>query len=200
MIHYFITSYPHRWSPSQQVEFALGKGIRWIQLRMKKAPLHEIESEIQKIVALKKKFEFTFIVNDFPNLAKIFNADGCHVGKNDIHPYYVRKMLGEDAIVGFTVNHAADLTDEIAGIINYIGLGPFAYTKTKENLSPVLGEEGIREILSLHKNLFEKYHLKVFVIGGIQKKDWSVIENIPGVDGMAYSSALLNESDNYLIK
>lgn len=189
---YFITHSVSKYTPFQQVKYALQSGkIQWIQLRMKHSSEKDILSWARKIMGLKKYYNFYFIVNDYPHIAIQCGADGCHIGKNDIPVNEARKILGQEKILGYTINHVDDLTENIASQVNYLGIGPYAYTETKEKLSPVQGYEGIKHILYVHQKRIEQHHLKIFVIGGVQWKDLPLIATLPQVNGVAFSGMLL---------
>ena len=74
-------------------------------------------------------------------------ADGVHLGKNDMSPSDARKILGNGYIIGGTANTLDDIERLIKEGVDYIGLGPFRYTETKKNLSPILGIDGYKKIL-----------------------------------------------------
>ncbi|MGL5787819.1 MAG: thiamine phosphate synthase [Bacteroidales bacterium] len=127
------------------------------------------------------------IINDNPLVAIEVNADGVHLGKKDMPVKEARELLGYNYIIGGTANTMDDIRQLVADGVDYIGLGPFRFTKTKENLSPVIGLEGYQRILSLCRE--EGITIPVIAIGGI------TIDDIPaimatGVHGVAMSGGL----------
>ena len=84
------------------------------------------------------------IINDRVEVAVAVDADGVHVGKEDMPVREARRMMGEGKIVGGTANTVEDIREHYRGGADYIGLGPYRYTTTKKKLSPVLGLEGYR--------------------------------------------------------
>ena len=112
----------------------------------------------------------TFILNDRVELAALIGADGVHLGKNDMSPMEARSILGPQAIIGGTANTFDDILRLIDESVDYIGLGPFRFTSTKKNLSPVLGIEGYAHIFQLCKE--HNINIPIVAIGGLDKSDF----------------------------
>ncbi len=185
---HFITHPMEGFSPEEQARQVLEGGGDWVQLRMKKHQPEQIRAEAEKIMALKAQFKFTLIINDNPELAKRCGADGVHLGKQDCSPAEARQLLGSDFIIGGTANTIEDVERLAAQGVDYIGLGPFRFTSTKENLSPVLAAEGYQAILNAMK--VRGINLPVIGIGGIQLGDIPELM-ATGLHGLAASSSLL---------
>ena len=177
--------------PFEQAQKALEGGCDWVQLRMKKYEADEIISEAKKISSLKLKANFRLIINDHPELALQSNADGVHLGKHDVSPREVRKMLGDDFIIGGTANTIEDIEGLAEQGVDYVGLGPFRFTETKENLSPVLGLEGYLKIFQ--EMSLRNINVPVIGIGGVVYKDIPEMMKT-GLHGLAVSSAILKSS------
>ena len=172
-------------------EFLRGGG-RWVQLRMKETPPEQIVLRGRQMLALCRRYRALLIVNDDPRLAAAIGADGVHLGQGDMPPAEARRIVGDRAIVGSTANTFAQIAARTDGHTDYIGLGPFRFTTTKKNLSPVLGAEGYRTILSRMRA--EGIWLPVVAIGGIGEADAaSVMET--GVTGIAASGAIAGAAD-----
>jgi thiamine-phosphate pyrophosphorylase len=148
---------------------ALDAGCTWIQLRFKTAPKHELMPLAEKVQFLCKKYEATFIMNDYVQLAKQFNADGVHLGLLDTSIADAREILGVEKIIGGTANTLSDVLQRVQEGCDYIGLGPLRFTTTKEKLSPVIGIAGYLHILNELKK--EKIQAPVFAIGGVKAED-----------------------------
>lgn len=191
----FITHQTDTYSYYDSAELALRGGCRWIQLRMKEASIDGLEKEAIKIQALCRAYEATFIIDDHVELAYKLKADGVHLGKNDMPIIEARKLLGKDFIIGGTANTYHDIELHYQHGADYIGLGPFRFTATKKNLSPILGIEGYTEIMNRMRTA--GIELPVVAIGGITVAD---IPNImrAGVTGIALSGAILNAEDPIL--
>ena len=180
----YITTAPH----IQNVKDALGAGCKWIQLRVKedlpKNELIQLAREAQKLCYSKQA---KLIINDNIELAHIIYADGVHLGLNDTPIIEAREYLGNDFIIGGTANTFEDVVKHYEASADYIGLGPFTFTETKKNLSPVLGLDGYKEILQKCKDA--KIDIPIVAIGGIELED---IPNImqTGVHGIALSGLI----------
>jgi thiamine-phosphate pyrophosphorylase len=176
-------------SHALQAEQACKGGARWIQFRMK-AERADKEKSALDTLAVCRKYGAQLIINDDAELAAKIAADGVHLGKTDTPLDAARQMLGPDAILGATANSWTDIQQILLSSADYIGLGPFRFTATKENLSPVLGIEGYRFI-------FDKTGARIIpilAIGGIQLADTQALLQT-GVQGIAVSSAILKTDD-----
>ncbi|MCX6352627.1 MAG: thiamine phosphate synthase, partial [Bacteroidetes bacterium] len=172
----------------QQAELACQGGVKWLQFRTKKLALEEWTKTAKAIREITNKFGCKLIVNDSPNIAKSSKADGVHLGKKDMPIEEARSILGADFIIGATANNLEDILKLSTSSADYIGLGPFRFTQTKENLSPVLGEEEIKEILAL------KISKPIIMIGGITLSDLPQLKKL-GAHGVAISSAINLSAD-----
>jgi len=168
----------------------LDNGCEWIQLRFKNGNSLELFTLAESVKMLCEEYLATFIVNDKVDLTLQINADGVHLGLNDMRIKDARALLGNHKIIGGTANTLEDVLQRATEDCDYIGLGPFRFTSTKENLSPILGLEGYRDILS--KLQEQNIPIPVYAIGGIELSD---IENLinTGLHGIAVSG-LITES------
>ncbi len=185
----FITHYNNRYDYLGGAMEALEGGCRWIQLRVKGLSDFEVEPLAQIVRDECREYGATFIIDDRVELVRSVGADGVHLGKNDMSISEARKILGSEAIIGGTANTLADIVELNEQGANYIGLGPFRYTTTKDGLSPILGLEGYREIIT--ESRAQGIELPIVAIGGITKAD---IEQIMacGVSGVALSGTILS--------
>ena len=165
----------------------LDAGGRWIQLRMKDASAEVIVCRGKEMLALCRKRRAVLVVNDAPQLAAAIGADGVHLGQADMPPIEARRIIGDGAVIGSTANTFEQIAARNDGETDYVGLGPFRFTTTKKNLSPVLGTEGYRTILGRMRT--ENIPLPVVAIGGIELPDIPQIMRT-GVDGIALSGAI----------
>lgn len=188
----FITHFTDRFSYSDSARMALEGGCRWIQLRMKEATAEELEKEALYIQDLCRQYNATFIIDDHVELVKKIHADGVHLGKKDMPIAEARNILGKDFIIGGTANTFEDVKAHYKGGADYIGCGPFRFTTTKKNLSPILGLEGYRSIVSRMKE--NGIRIPIVAIGGITYDDIPSIMDT-GVTGIALSGTILRADD-----
>lgn len=198
----FITHYSDRYTYLDSVRIALEGGCRWIQLRMKDTPTEDILPIAKETLTLCRQYEATFIIDDHVELAKQIKADGVHLGKLDMPITEARSILGKNFIIGGTANTLEDIRMHYEAGADYIGCGPFRFTTTKKNLSPVLGLEGYREIV--RKMKMEGIDLPIVAIGGIEKEDIPSLMGT-GITGIALSGSILRaehpkEEMNEIIK
>lgn len=188
----FITHETEQFSYREGAFMALEAGCKWIQLRMKDVA---VETVLQLAEELKKACEnrhALLIIDDYVEVAREVKADGVHLGKNDMPIEEARKLLGEGFIIGGTANTFEDVKRHYEAGADYLGIGPFRFTTTKKNLSPVLGLEGYRNIKQ--QMIEADIILPAVAIGGI------TVEDIPailatGIEGIAMSGAILQAHD-----
>jgi thiamine-phosphate pyrophosphorylase len=162
----------------------LEAGANWIQLRQKNGSEQEKLRVATVAVSLCQKYKATLIINDSPQIALESGANGVHLGQSDCPIPEARKLLGKNAIIGGTANTQLQALQLVTQDCDYIGLGPWKLTQTKENLSEILGEEGIKKVLDLGLKI------PVIVIGGINLADVPKIHSL-GVYGIAVSSGIV---------
>lgn len=184
----FITHYTECYTYLDSIRIALEGGCRWIQLRMKEADEPTLFATALQAQALCKEFGATFLIDDHVELVQKIHADGVHLGKQDMPISEARKILGKDFIIGGTANTFDDIKMHYTSGADYIGCGPFRYTTTKTNLSPILGLEGYQQIL--HQMQKAGIHLPIVAIGGITKKDIPSLL-AAGASGIALSGSIL---------
>lgn len=185
----FITHSNNRYGYVDGARLALEGGCRWVQLRMKEATEAEFMAAAAEIGRLCKEHGATFVLDDHVEWVEKTGADGVHLGKNDMPIDEARKILGSDKIIGGTANTFEDVERLYRQGADYIGCGPFCFTTTKKNLSPVLGLEGYQHIVDQMKS--HGINLPIVAIGGILESD---IKSIlaTGVSGIAVSGGILN--------
>ena len=188
----FITHTTPEIDYEESALLALQGGCQWIQLRMKGCTDEEVEPIAVRLLKACHEAGATFILDDRVELCKKIQADGVHLGKNDMPVNEARAFLGEDFIIGGTANTYEDIKKLKYSGADYVGCGPFRFTTTKENLSPVIGLEGYREIMAKIKS--EGLRIPICAIGGITLEDvMPIIET--GIQGIAVSGAVLR-ADN----
>lgn len=181
--HYLTQDLPDI-SQQELAEIACKNGIRWIQLRVKNKPFEDWLQIAKDVKQICNHFQTTLIINDHAEIAKAVDADGVHVGKNDVTVLAARKIVGESKIIGATANTLQDILAHQKNGVNYIGLGPYKFTKTKEKLNPILGLEGYSIIQQSNNS-----SIPIIAIGGIQLEDVQPLMNT-GIHGVAVSSVI----------
>ena len=159
---------------------------------MKDAPLDEVEAMALPVQTVCRRYGAIFVIDDHVELVKKIGADGVHLGKNDMPVDAARQILGSDFIIGGTANTFDDIRRLHQAGADYIGCGPFRFTETKKNLSPVLGLQGYRDIVrQMRQNGID---LPIVAIGGITLPDIPEILGT-GVTGIALSGMILHAPD-----
>ena len=175
-----------------EIRAAVAGGCRWVQLRMKDAPADDIIAVARQAKPICADNDCIFVVDDHVEIAKELQLDGVHLGRNDMAPEEAREILGMEAIIGVTANTFDDVERVRHLDIDYIGVGPFRFTTTKKQLSPVLGIEGYAEIVRRMKE--SSIRLPIVAIGGITYDDIDEIMET-GVNGIAMSGAIVGADD-----
>jgi thiamine-phosphate pyrophosphorylase len=191
-LHYITQDNIFGYTHAQLAEEVCMGGADWVQLRVKKKGYSEWKEIAEDVQRICKKYKARLIINDNVRIAKEISADGVHLGKSDLDVAEARKILGNSFIIGGTANDFMDIEKLAAAKVDYIGLGPFRFTKTKENLSPVLGLAGFKSIMQACKE--NKIDIPVIAIGGILTEDIASILKT-GIYGVAVSSGI-NMSDD----
>lgn len=185
-LHYITQEVPGK-AHWQLAEEACRGGVKWVQLRVKNKSQDEWLDIALKTFAVAKKYGSRLIVNDNVAIARETNADGVHLGKTDMDVTEARRILGDNAIVGGTANTWDDVKTLAGKGVDYIGVGPYRFTTTKEKLSAILGLTGYESILGQCAD--HKIKIPIIAIGGILKTD--VIPLLEtGVYGVAIASSI----------
>ena len=171
----------------ENIQRACASGVEWVQLRLKKVDPKTLLEIAKKAREITGHFQTRLIINDHYKVAKEVNADGVHLGKSDACPLKVRAYLGKFYSIGGTANTLEDCKTLLEKKVDYIGLGPFQFTETKKNLSPVLGTVGYQVLLDELKT-----ETPIIAVGGITLDDTTKIIQT-GVYGVAVSAAITND-------
>jgi thiamine-phosphate pyrophosphorylase len=186
----YITQDNDIYSHAEQAKIMYSRGIKWVQIRMKDATAQEIKAESLKALAYAKLYNTKLIINDHIDIAQEIKASGVHLGLNDTPVSVARKILGNKFIIGATANTFNDIKFQKEQGANYIGLGPFRYTTTKKQLSPIIGLEGYKKIMQQVRK--ENINLPIIAVGGICIEDIEQIKKT-GTNGVAISGDLLHK-------
>lgn len=181
--HYITQDLPG-FSHAQLAEFACQGGADWVQLRIKGKSFQEWVTAALETNAICLKYGAKLIINDNVQIAKEVGAAGVHLGKDDTSPAEARKILGSNFIIGGSTNQMEEVKWMMDNGVDYIGIGPFRFTSTKEKLNPILGLEGIRSVAEKFGN-----KIPMIAIGGIRLENVEPLMQT-GIHGMAISSAI----------
>lgn len=188
----YISQNPSGGTHLDAIKEVLDAGGKWIQLRIKDQPEADILDFALKANALCGDYGARLIVNDHPHIAVQAGAYGVHLGLQDMPIREARAIAGNRMIIGGTANTFEHIVQRVADGADYIGLGPYRFTRTKQNLSPVLGLKGYESIM---KEVAQAgIRIPVVAIGGIEQADVSLLMKT-GVYGVAVSGALTNHTD-----
>ncbi len=165
---------------------AIDAGVDVIQYREKGLPKKDALNIAEKLRKLTAGTGIPFIINDDPALALAVDADGVHLGQDDIPPHVARRILGEDKIIGLSTHSYQEAIEAGSSGINYIGFGPIFQSGTKMVAAPH-GPEAITRV----RNAIT---IPLIAIGGINEENITDVIRC-GADGAAVISAILSSSD-----
>lgn len=170
----------------QCIEEALKGGVTMLQLREKKASGKEFLEKAIRLRELTKKYNVKFIINDRVDIAMLCDADGVHVGQNDIPADKVREILGKDKIIGVSARTIEQAMKAKKDGADYLGVGAMFSTTTKLDAKPMS--------IETLKHIKQDSNLPVVAIGGLSLNNINKLEEC-NIDGFAVVSAIL-KSDN----
>lgn len=162
-------------------------GATCVQLRIKDQTPGEVLPIAQEVQAYCTRKGVQLVINDYVEVAEQIGSYGLHLGKQDMPPDQARQQVGPSMVIGGTANSWEDIVRLHQAGVDYIGLGPFRFTRTKDVLSPILGLEGYRSLIKQCRA--HDIHIPIIAIGGIS------LEDIPdlmqtGIHGIAISGYL----------
>ena len=166
---------------------AVAGGSTIIQLRTKKRATREFLQIGMKAVELLRPRKIPLIINDRVDIALACEADGVHLGQADMPLPWARKILGKEKLIGITASTLAEAIEAEKEGADYVGVGPIFKTSSKEDVPPVLGLDGVREIRA-------KIGLPVLAIGGISVANAGQVM-AAGADGIAVISAIASATN-----
>ena len=173
--------YPNFYKDLKKI-FKLNK-VNFFQLRLKKTPLNRKIIIAKKTKKICKKFKIKFLINDDPYLAKKINADGCHLGQKDMDIINARKILGKK-IIGITCHNSIKLSKKaIKDGADYIALGAFYPTKTKN----IKFKAKVSDLIRIKK----LSRIPIIAIGGINNENYKNLL-LNKVNFLAISSYVFN--------
>jgi thiamine-phosphate pyrophosphorylase len=186
---YFVTdSRLSKWGTLSDVEKAIRAGCSIVQYREKYADTRQMISEVKRIKQLCSD-RALFLINDRVDVALAIDADGVHIGQDDMPYEYARKILGPEKIIGVTVHDVNEAVAAEKGGADYVGLSPIFVTSTKEDAGNACG-------VSMVAKVRESIHLPIVAIGGIIKANVADVI-CAGADAVCAISAVVASDDVY---
>ena len=170
-------------------EDLLKAGVRIIQYREKNKNIKEVLKEAKQLRELTLKYNAIFIVNDYLDIALIVDADGIHIGQDDLPVKDVRKILGDNKIIGISTHNPQEAKQAILDEVDYIGVGPIYHTDTKVDVcEPVT--------LDYLKYVETSISLPYVVIGGIKEHNLDEVIS-SGAKTICLVSELIGADNTY---
>ncbi len=183
---YVITDSSFGKSHIEVAERAIKGGARFIQFREKKLSKKEIYHVALELREITKEAGAAFIVNDYLDIAMAVDADGVHLGQEDLPVDIARRIWKKGKIIGLSTHSIDEATEAVRASVDYISIGPIYETKTKEIHLPI-GTEAIRRLRA-------KIEVPLVAIGGINLNNVSEVVRA-GADGVAVISAIAGSED-----
>ena len=170
----------------EQIKEALENGVTCVQLREKNLDEASFIEEAKKISVLCRQYNTPFIVNDNVNVAIASNADGIHIGQEDMGLKDVRKIVGENMIIGISAHTVEEAKFAQENGADYIGIGAVFETSTKNDVDVIPYEKV--------KSICDAVDLPKVAIGGINAENILKLKG-SGIDGVAVVSAIFGAKD-----
>ncbi len=166
---------------------AVEGGVTMVQLREKECSTLEFYNLALRMKACLKPYKVPLIINDRLDIALACDAEGLHIGQNDMPYQIARQLLGQNKIIGLSVENTQDVVDANSLDIDYIGISPVFNTMTKTDTAPALGLDGVKELTRISK------HPSVG-IGGINLSNSRDVI-LSGANGVSVVSAIMSSVD-----
>ncbi|HKY93712.1 MAG TPA: thiamine phosphate synthase [Kiloniellales bacterium] len=170
------------------VEAAVAGGVTLVQLREKQLHSAELAALARELLAVLRPLGIPLIVNDDLEAALASDADGLHVGQQDLDAGEARRKLGPDRILGLSISTDAEAHAVDPRIVDYLGIGPVHATPTKTDAGPALGPAGTARLRRRWPAI------PACAIGGIKAENAAEVM-ATGVDGLAVVSAIAGAPD-----
>lgn len=168
------------------IEQAISGGCTVVQLREKTASSREFFQTALRVREITTRLGVPLIINDRADIAAAVNADGLHIGQDDLPYEAARQILGHEKIIGVSAHNLSEAETAAKIGADYIGVGAMFATGTKSDASPT----DINEL----RRIREAVKIPIVAIGGINKNNVSQL-NGTGINGIAVVSAIVAEKD-----
>jgi thiamine-phosphate pyrophosphorylase len=152
------------------VSMMIDSGIKLIQYREKEKKTREKYEECLKIREMTRQAGVAFIVNDHVDLALLVDADGVHLGQDDLPPEQVRQLVGEQMLIGLSTHCPEQADAAVKAGVDYIGVGPIFATRTKKDVCDPVGLEYLEYVA-------DNIRLPFVAIGGIKEHNLAEVSS-----------------------
>ncbi|MTK11417.1 MAG: thiamine phosphate synthase [Clostridiaceae bacterium] len=169
------------------VEEAILGGSSIVQVREKNISTREFYRVALEVKEITNYYKVPLIINDRIDIAQAIDADGVHLGQDDMHLSIARKILGKNKIIGISAGNLEEALEAQQGGADYLGIGSIFFTGTKKDIDVPIAIDGLREIYS-------KINIPAVAIGGINESNFREVLST-GVDGISVISAILDKKD-----
>lgn len=175
-----------RVSPEKAMSQALSAGVMFFQYRSKTGDRKSVYETSLRLASIARDAGAAFVVNDHADIARAVDADGVHLGQDDLPIEQARKLLGTDRLIGISTHSLAQAREAEQQGADYVGFGPIFPTATKD--------AGVTQGLETLRIVRKAVGIPIIAIGGISRTTVAdVIRS--GADGVAVISAVLSASD-----
>lgn len=193
----FITHRTNKYTELDEIKMVIKGGCDWVQLRMKDRLNLEVARDVARFTMFDCDTDCVCCLDDNLEIALKAGIHCIHLGKNDLPVSEAWQIINKEKkeglfMVGATANTFEDIVRADREGASYVGLGPYRFTETKKNLSPVLGLEGYQKIMEQCRKVGLK--IPIFAIGGIRYEDIGPLMDT-GIEGIAVSGAIIHADD-----
>ena len=180
-------------SHAEQVRRLAAGGATFIQLREKRMSARSFYEAAKQALEVGRELGVKILINDRVDICLALQADGVHLGQDDIHPIEARRLLGERALIGYSTHNVKQALEAVAFPIDYLAIGPIFGTTSKSKPDPEVGIDGLQGVKSVIGDI------PLVAIGGITPSlAPSVLQ--AGADCVAMISALLVPPDSLTLR
>jgi len=174
-------------SHAEQVKKLIDGGAKFIQLREKHASPKDFYDDAKSAIEIARRGGVKIIINDRVDIALALRADGVHLGQDDLPPAKARKILGENAFIGFSTHRVRQAVEAVRLPVDYVAIGPVFATQTKENPDEIVGVRGVERVREAIGDF------PLVAIGGINSQNFREVFEA-GADSLAVIKAVLSPS------
>lgn len=169
------------------VEDSIKGGVTIVQVREKDVTTREFYKVALEVKEITDKYNVPLIINDRIDIAQAIDADGVHLGQDDMPIKLARKILGKNKIIGISVGNVHEAKEAEKDGADYVGIGAIFFTGSKKDIDTPIGTSGLKEVV-------ESINIPSVAIGGVNKENLSEVIKT-GINGAAVISAILGKEN-----